>query len=121
RAAADEARARAASASPRERRRIELRKTQLDAMDDPASVEKHVAYKKAIDEALAADMDDPELWLLRGNAEEKWASGRGQRGEAASVAFYQQALTLVSDHFAAHHYLIHSYENIGRIDDALLH
>jgi tetratricopeptide (TPR) repeat protein len=121
RSAADEARARAAAASPRERRRIELRKTQLDTIDDSASAEKHLAYKKAIDEALAAEMDDPELWLLRGNAEERWASGRGQRGEAASVAFYRQALALVPDHFAAHHYLIHSYENVGRIDDALVH
>jgi len=66
-------------------------------------------------------MDDPELWLLRGNAEERWAAGRGQRGEAASVAFYRQALAIVPDHFAAHHYLVHSYENIGRIDDALRH
>jgi len=121
RAALDEAQARAAGASPREQRRIELRRKQLDAMEDAASAEKHLAYKKALDDALAADMDDPELWLLRGNAEERWASGRGQRGEAASVAFYQQALAIVPDHFAAHHYLVHSYENIGRIDDALRH
>ena len=121
RAAVGEARARAATASPRERRRIELRAVQLDAIEDGASVEKHLVYKKAIDEALAADMDDPELWLLRGNADERWAAGRGQRGEAASVAFYRQALAIVPDHFAAHHYLIHSYENIGRIDDALRH
>ena len=121
RAALDEAQARAAGASPREQRRIELRRKQLDAMEDTASAEKHLAYKKALDDALAADMDDPELWLLRGNAEERWASGRGQRGEAASVAFYQQALAIVPDHFAAHHYLVHSYENIGRIDEALRH
>jgi len=121
RAALDEAQARSAGASPRERRRIELRRKQLDAMEDAANAEKHLAYKKALDDALAADMDDPELWLLRGNAEERWASGRGQRGEAASVAFYQQALAIVPDHFAAHHYLIHSCENIGRIDDALRH
>src|SRR5438093_46783 len=121
RAALDEAQARAAGAGPRERRRIELRREQLDAMEDAANAEKHLAYKKALDDALAADMDDSELWLLRGNAEERWASGRGQRGEAASVAFYQQALAIVPDHFAAHHYLIHSYENIGRIDEALRH
>lgn len=121
RAALDEAQARAAGATPRERRRIDVRRKQLDAIEDAASAEKHLAYKKAIDEALAADMDDPELWLLRGNAEERWASGRGQRGEAASVAFYRQVLAIVPDHFAAHHYLIHSYENIGRIDDALRH
>jgi len=121
RAALGQAQARSAHASARERRRIELRRKQLDAIDEADSADKHLAYKKAIDEALAADMDDPELWLLRGNAEERWASGRGQRGEAASVAFYRQALAISPDHFAAHHYLVHSYENIGRVDDALRH
>jgi tetratricopeptide (TPR) repeat protein len=66
-------------------------------------------------------MDDVELWLLRGNAEERTAAGRGQRGGAASVAFYRQALAVWPDHFAAHHYLVHSYETIGRIDEALAH
>ena len=121
RAALEEAQARGAGASARERRRIELRRKQLDAMEDAASAEKHLAYKAAIDAALAADMDDPELWLLRGNAEERWASGRGQRGEAASVAFYERALAIEPDNFAAHHYLVHSCENIGRIGDALRH
>ena len=121
RAAARRAEALAAGVSARERRRIGLRAKQLDAMDDPPDAEKHAAYKKAIDDALAADGSDPELWLLRGNAEERWASGRGQRGEAASVPFYERALALVPDHFAAHHYLVHSCENVGRIDDALRH
>ena len=49
------------------------------------------------------------------------ASGRGQRGSAASVAFYEQVLRLVPDHATAHHYLVHSYETIGHIDKALEH
>ena len=57
--------------------------------------------------------DDPQLWLLRGNAEEANASGAGQRGGAASIAFYATALRLVPDHASAHHYLVHSYETIG--------
>ena len=121
RAALKEAQSRAAGVSARERRHIDLRAAQLDAIEDAGSAEKHLAYKKALDAALAADMDDAEVWLLRGNAEERWASGRGQRGDAASVAFYRQALAVVPDHFAAHHYLIHSYENLNRIDDALRH
>ncbi|HVR70208.1 MAG TPA: hypothetical protein VMT87_05120 [Vicinamibacteria bacterium] len=107
--------------SEKERRKIALRGAHLDAVEDLPSGEKHAAYKRALDEALAADMDDVELWLLRGNAEERNAAGRGQRGGAASVAFYRQALAVSPDHFAAHHYLVHSYETIGRIGEALAH
>ena len=34
-------------------------------------------------------------------------------------AFYRRALAVSPDHFAAHHYLIHSYEKVGRIAEAL--
>jgi tetratricopeptide (TPR) repeat protein len=108
-------------ASPRERRRIAVRAAQLDAMDDLADAGRHAAYKKAIDEALAADLDDVELWLIRGNAEEPTAAGRGQRGGVASTAFYDRALKLQADNGAAHHYLTHSYETIGQIPAALEH
>ena len=109
----------AVRASPREQRRIALRATQLEAFG--GGDDKYAAYKKAIDEALAADVEDAELWLLRGNAEEGWAGGRGQRGGAASTAFYRTALQVFPDHAAAHHYLTHSYEMIGQIDKALRH
>jgi tetratricopeptide (TPR) repeat protein len=111
----------AASASERERRRIAIRAKQLDAMADLANVAKHLEYKRAIDDALAEDMNDSELWLLRGNAEESSAAGRGQRGRATSIAFYERALNVSPDNFAAHHYLIHSYENLNRIQEALKH
>jgi tetratricopeptide (TPR) repeat protein len=109
------------AASPREQRRIALRLKQLDAMEKPLDAEAHAAYKKAVDAALAQDLDDPELWLLRGNAEEATAAGRGQRGGASSTAFYLAALKAVPDHGAAHHYLTHSYETIGQIERALVH
>jgi tetratricopeptide (TPR) repeat protein len=111
----------APAVTEQERRKIMARALQLEAIEDLPSAEKHAAYKRALDQALAADMDDVELWLLRGNAEEGSAAGRGQRGGAASVAFYGQALTVWPDHFAAHHYLVHSYESIGSIDEALAH
>jgi tetratricopeptide (TPR) repeat protein len=76
-------------------------------------------YKAVIDDALSKYPGDVQLWLLRGNAEEASPSGRGQRGSEPSLRFYQQALVLSEDNFAAHHYLTHSYENIGRIQDAL--
>jgi len=116
-----EAEATAGEVTPRERRRIALRRVQLEALDDLASVPKHAAYKKALDDALAQDILDVELWLLRGNTEEATAAGRGQRGGAASVAFYERALAVSPGHFAAHHYLVHSHEMLGRVDDALLH
>ena len=111
----------AAGASERERRRIGIREKQLAAMEDLEDGAAFLAYKKSIDEALAADLDDPQLWLLRGNAEEANASGRGQRGTAPSAAFYQRVLQLVPDHASAHHYLVHTYETIGRIEKALEH
>jgi tetratricopeptide (TPR) repeat protein len=111
----------AARTSPREQRRIALRAKQLEAMADITDVAKHAAYKKAVDEALAADIGDPALWLVRGNAEESSAAGRGQRGGAASTAFYLEALRVSPDNAAAHHYLTHSYETIGQIPLALEH
>ncbi len=117
----EQARALASRASPREQRRITLRGKQLEALAELANTEKHLDYKRAIDEALAHDITEPELWLLRGNAEEPTAAGRGQRGGAASTAFYLEALRLSPDHAAAHHYLTHSYETIGQIPLALEH
>jgi len=121
RRALEKAQSLADKASPRERRRIAVRAAQLDAMADLADATKHAAYKKAIDDALAIDIDDVELWLIRGNAEEPTAAGRGQRGGVASTAFYDRALKLQPDNGAAHHYLTHSYETIGQIPAALEH
>ncbi len=115
------AQAQAAPVSPREKRRIALRAKLLEALDDLADPARHLAYKKALDEALALDMNDAELWMLRGNAEEATAAGRGQRGGAASVAFYERALAVSPGNFAAHHYLVHSFETIGSVPEALSH
>lgn len=117
----EKAKALASRVSDRERRRIEIREKQLEAMENLEDAAKHQAYKAVIDTALAADLNDPQLWLLRGNAEEANASGRGQRGLASSVAFYEQVLRIMPDHASAHHFLVHTYENIGRIDKALEH
>ena len=113
RAALEKAQALSAPVTPREKRRIALRATHLEALDALGDPAKHLAYKKALDAALAQDMDDVELWMLRGNAEEASAAGRGQRGGATSVAFYERALAVSPGHFGAHHYLIHSFETIG--------
>ncbi len=109
------------AASAREQRRIALRVQQLESISDLGNQALFAAYKQAIDRAIAADIDDVELWLIRGNAEEPTAAGRGQRGGAASTAFYQEALRLAPQNGAAHHYLTHSYENLNQISRALEH
>jgi Tfp pilus assembly protein PilF len=121
RAAADQAATLENGAEPRERRRIALRLRQLEAIADPFNSAKFVAYKRALDDALATDPGDIQVWLLRGNAEEANAAGHGLHGTASSITYYQKALMLSPDNLAAHHYLIHSCENIGRIDEALKH
>ncbi len=120
-AALEKAQTLAAGATEWERHRIAVRAKQLEALADLGNTAKHLEYKKVLDDALAEHMDDSELWLLRGNAEEPNAAGRGQRGGAASVAFYEAAMARSPDNFAAHHYMIHSYETIGRIPEALRH
>ena len=110
--------------TPREARWVEVRAKQLDAMEAPRDKrdDAHFAYIKALNDALEGDPADAELWSQRGNAEEPGgAYGRGQRGTASSVAFYERALALAPGHFGAHHYLIHSYESIGHFDKALEH
>jgi Tfp pilus assembly protein PilF len=119
RTAYERAEALGAKASARERRLIALRGKQLDAIEQVDDAARHAEYKRAIDAALALDIGGAELWLLRGNAEEPTAAGRGQRGNAASTAFYRTALQVAPDSAAAHHYLTHSYETINQIPLAL--
>ena len=121
RRAFEKAKALAPGASEHERRLIDIREKQLAAMEEIDSPAKLLAYRKAIDDALTVDFDSPQLWLLRGNAEEANATGRGQRGTSGSIAFYERALSLDPDYASAHHFLVHSYETIGRIDQALVH
>lgn len=111
----------AAGSTGPERRRIAIRAKQLDAMEDFGNAAKLLEYRKAIDEGIVADRSDVELWLIRGNAEEPTAAGRGQRGGLASTLYYEKVLALDPDNFAAHHYLVHSFETIDRIDEALKH
>ena len=122
RMALEKARTLASNITPRERRRILAHFKQLEALADIFNGEKQLAYKKALDDALLTDANDLELLLLRGNAEEgNPAAGRGQRGLEGALAFYQRALALSPNHLGSHHYLTHTYENLGRIEEALKH
>lgn len=123
RAAIANARRLAPKTTPREQVFIALRAQQIEAQDAPGSeqVAKHQAYKEALDQALASSPDDAELWILRGNAEEPGPWGRGQFGGAASIAFYETALVRSPGHLGAHHYLVHSFENIAHPAEAAEH
>jgi tetratricopeptide (TPR) repeat protein len=107
--------------TPREQRWIAIRARQIEAMSSRDDGGKRFAYIAAIDEALEYEPQDAELWALRGNAEERGAGGRGQQGGASSIVFYEEAIRRVPGHFGGHHYLIHSFENVGRFDEALKH
>jgi len=113
----------APKATPRERAFIALRAQQIEAQDaiGKDQGERHQKYRDALDAALASYPDDAELWILRGNAEEPGPWGRGQFGGAASIAFYETALVRSPGHLGAHHYLVHSFENIAHPAEAAEH
>src|SRR5215469_8242618 len=111
----------AGNVSEREQLRIRLRAQQLEAINDIQNSGKHETYKKAIDEVLTKYPEDTELWLLRGNAEEPTAAGRGQRGLVGAVAYYQAVLAIAPDNPAAEHYLVHTFESIGHPEEAVKH
>jgi hypothetical protein len=107
--------------SLREQRRIEIMAKYLDLLASSGDKAKHLEYRAFLDKALTAFPKDAEIWTLRGNAEEASIYGRGQRGGIGSIAYYHGALAVAPQHWGANHYLIHSYEFIGQIDDALKH
>jgi tetratricopeptide (TPR) repeat protein len=115
------AQALAVGASAREQKRIAAMAKHLESLADPSDKEKFQAYRDSLDQALAQFPEDAELWIIRGNASEASPHGRGQRGAAQSIAYYEAALNRVPGHWGANHYLIHSYEMIGKIDQALVH
>ena len=119
---AEKAKEMMAGVSPREKARIELRLSQIESIRDPKSAQKLAAYRLKLDQALTSHFNDLELWNLRGNVEDRLgAAGIGQYGTPSSIPFYERILSLNPSHFGADHFLIHSYELAGRVDDALRH
>jgi protein-disulfide isomerase/Tfp pilus assembly protein PilF len=121
RVAIEKARSLSSSITELERQRMEIRARLVEFLQDKDNLDKFVAYRKAIYDALMASPLDPGLWILRGFADEGPGSGHGQTGDLDSIAFYQTALAVSPGNSAAHHYLAHSYENIGRTEEALVH
>jgi tetratricopeptide (TPR) repeat protein len=118
-AALAQAQALAANVSDAERSRIAIRAAQLAYLANPQNTQLYFAYRKSLNDALAAHPDDSWLWILLGFASEGTPTAHGQNGGIDSIAYYQTALSLSPDNFVAHHYLIHSYETIGRTKEAL--
>ena len=119
-AAIDRARALAAGASDHDRLHIEARAAQMTAETTRQSAAL-TGYRNALDAALAKQPSDVELWLLRGIAQSPDPADRGQGSVEASIPFFEKALGLSPDYFAAHHYLTHAHENRGRSAEALRH
>jgi tetratricopeptide (TPR) repeat protein len=118
RSALDEATALAGRVTDHDRAHIAARALQMDAEAARHASQRLIAYRAALDAALAKYPDDEELWLLRGHAESSDPAERGQGSGAAAVPFYEKAKALAPAHASAHHYLTHAYENTGRIDEA---
>ena len=111
----------AAAVSEAERNRIAIRAAQLGYLAAPQNTQLYFVYRKSLNDALAAHPDDPWLWILLGFASEGTPTAHGQNGGVETIAYYQTALSLSPGNFAAHHYLIHSYETLGRTKEALEH
>jgi tetratricopeptide (TPR) repeat protein len=117
--ALERARALAASVPDHDRRHIEARALQVAAETSPGDTAKLGAYRAALDAAIAKYPADEEFWLARGQAESADPAERGQGSVAGSARYYAKAMAIAPEHFAAHHYLTHTYENSGRIAEAL--
>src|SRR5262249_53648039 len=101
--------------------RIELRMRQLQSMSAELEGRNDTGYRAALARALAQNPHDIQLLLLSGNAAEGTAFGRGQRGGMESITYYEQVLKLDPANPAAHHFLIHAWEMVGNIEEAIKH
>jgi tetratricopeptide (TPR) repeat protein len=116
RQASQQASALAGPVSEREKARIRLRALQLGDGN----------YVREFDTILAKYPRDAELLMLRGQAEQQSSQRQthdmpGMGAGGGSLTYYERALAAQPNYFAAHHYLTHAYENVGRMDLALKH
>jgi tetratricopeptide (TPR) repeat protein len=112
------AQALAAKSNDHLRRHVEARALQMAAEEAPGDTAKLAAYRRALDAAIAAQPNDAQFVLLRGLAESPDPANRGQGSTAAAIPYYERALKLAPQEFAAHHFLAHAYENSGRMKEA---
>lgn len=113
RAAFAKAQSLAGQLGAQEQARITIRARQLDYLDASGDLQKYFAYRQAISDALSVDPNNSWLWILRGFADEGTPFGHGQGGHSDTVAFYEAAIAIAPDNFVPHHYLAHTFENLG--------
>ena len=101
------------------RSHVEARALQMAAEDNPRDVSRLAAYRKSLDSAIAAFPNDVEFILKRGMAESPDPADRGQGSVVASLPFYERALKIAPNHYAARHYSAHAYENNARLKEAV--
>ena len=126
RAGADAALARAephgAAASERDRALFEAFRLRRAAdTPGPQGAQAHEAYRAALDRLIAQHPADIELLLLRGNAAESVAWGKGMAGHGEALPFYERAVERAPQHAGARHYLAHTQENLGNHFEAATH
>jgi tetratricopeptide (TPR) repeat protein len=109
----------AATSGDHVKRHVEARALQMAAEDNPRDAARLAAYRKSLDAAIAAFPEDVELLLKRGMAESPDPADRGQGSVLASLPFYERAMQIVPNHFAARHYAAHAYENNARMKEAV--
>jgi len=102
-----------------ERTWLEIRKREVEYLEEPSDPERYRAYRKTVDDASEANPRDPWLWVQRGLAVEASPFTHGQASGAESLGFYKRALSLDPNNLAAFHYAIHANENLGNIKEAL--
>jgi tetratricopeptide (TPR) repeat protein len=119
RAAIARAQSLAAKATDHVKRHVDARALQMAAEDAPRDTAKLAAYRKALDDAIAAFPNDVELILKRGMAESPDPADRGQGSVLASLPYYERAIKVTPNYFAARHFIAHAYENNGRMKEAV--
>lgn len=108
------------------KRHVDARALQMAAEDAAGDASKLVAYRKALDAAIAAYPNDAQFLLLRGIAESSDPADRGQGSVVGSIPYYDRVLKLSApsspsaalESWPAQHYLAHAHENGGRIKEA---
>jgi len=103
----------------RERTWLDIREREVEYLESGQTTESFTAYRRAINNALKQNPNDPWLWIQRGLADEGSPFTHGQTATVDALAFYRVALALAPGNLAALHYSAHAYENMGRAKDAL--
>lgn len=121
RKAAETAKRLAAYASEPEKAHVEVRFAQLKAVDSLDNQRLLNEYRLNVNRAVKRFPKDAELWLIAGNAYERFADGRGQGSSTAGIAIYEKVLQMYPNHPSAHHFLVHAYEGMTSYIKALEH